>query len=124
MVMFFVIDNAELSWCHPMNLLFGMYHKRVISRPLQRRRMILWRMTYLECHLTRCLTLCEIVEVTNSEILLVSRFRVIAMRNIENIQLHILLHHEPGTSTKAHTLALADGMKPETFMLANALASL
>ena len=62
------------------------------------------------------------MEIMERKILLVGRLRIITMTHIQDIVLYILLNHKPGTAAKAQALALADGMKPQTLVLAYALA--
>ena len=66
----------------------------------------------------------EEMEILKGEILLVSRLRVVTMTHIQNVVLHILLNHEPRTAAEAQTLALADGVEPQTLVAADALARL
>ena len=46
------------------------------------------------------------------------------MRDIDDILCYILLDDKPRTATQPHAFALADGVKPVTFMLADELARL
>lgn len=66
----------------------------------------------------------EEMEILKGEILLVRRLRVVTMTHVENIVLHILLYHEPRTAAEAQTLALTDGMEPQTLVATDALARL
>ena len=100
----------------------GMENERVGRSPLQRGRMILRRMTDLERHIRTLHRNGEPMECMDWELLLIRRLRVVTMRHIENIAGNILLYHEPRTSAKAHALALAYGMEPQTFMLSYPLA--
>ena len=59
----------------------------------------------------------EEMEVADGEILLVGSLRVIAFAHIENIVLHVFLDYEPRSAAKTQAMSLADGMKPESFML-------
>lgn len=47
---------------------------------------------------------------------------VVAMGNVENVLFQILFHHEPRTTTQPESLALSDGMKPVSVVLAHFLA--
>jgi len=66
----------------------------------------------------------EEMEILQWEILLVSRLRVVTMTHIQNIVLHILLNHEPRTTAEAQTLALTDGVEPQTLVATDALTRL
>ena len=66
----------------------------------------------------------EEMEIMKGEILLVRRLRVVTMTHIQNVVLHILLNHKPRTAAEAQTLALADGVEPQTLVAADALARL
>lgn len=79
-------------------------------------------MTNLESYLLHSYLARKEMEIVERKILLVCRLRIITMTHIQDIVLYILLNHEPGTAAKAQALALADGMKPQTLVLAYALA--
>lgn len=81
-------------------------------------------MTNLEGYLLHRYLAREEMEIVKRKILLVGRLRIITMTHIQDIVLYILLYHKPGTAAEAQALALADGMKPQTLVLAYALARL
>ena len=116
-----IIDHTELSWCHPVDFLFRVNHKRMVIAPLKGRLMVFRGMTNLKRYLTRGQTLCEEMEIVHLEILLISRFRVVAMRHVEDILSDILLDDEPRATAKAHALSLTNRMEPQALMLANHL---
>ncbi len=95
-----------------------MNHPAAIFELFDRSRMILRRMANLERYLLHRHLAGEEMEIMEGEILLVGRLRVVAMTHVEDVVLHILLDHEPWTAAKAQALALADGMKPQTLVLA------
>ena len=52
------------------------------------------------------------MHIVNGKVLLVGCLGIIAVRDVKDVVRHILLHHNPGTTAKAHALTLADGVKP------------
>lgn len=122
--MIFIINYAELAWSYTMNCLFRMNHPSAIIEFFDSSRMILRCMSNLEGYLLHRHFPGKEMEVLQWEILLISRLRVITMTYIQNIVLHILLDDEPRTATKAQSLALTDGMEPQSLMFANALSGL
>ena len=58
------------------------------------------------------------------EILLISCFWVVTMGDIKDVLTDILFDYKPGASSKAHALALPNGMEPQALMFTNALTSL
>ena len=64
------------------------------------------------------------MHIMNREGLLIGSFRIIAMRDVKNIVTNIFLYDKPWTTTKAHALSLANGMKPQAFMLSDASSRL
>ena len=124
MVVFCVVNDAELARGDSMDLGLGMNHERSGSGPFQSSWMILRGMTDLKGHFSGLQSLREEMEVMNREVLLIGCFWVIPMRHIEDIVLHILFDDEPRSSTKAHPLSLPNGMEPEALVLTNTLTGL
>ena len=115
-----IIDDTELAWGNAVDLGFGVDYERLRTGPLQRGRKILRRMADLEGDFNRLERQGQEMKIMDRERLAISRLRVIAMRDIEDITCHILLHHKPGASREAHALALSDGMEPKSSVLPNA----
>ena len=72
--------------------------------------------TYLEGDTLGKLGKSEEMEVVDRKILLIGCLRVVAMGDIENVVLYILLDNKPGTATKTKSLALPDGVKPQSLV--------
>src|SRR5574344_894910 len=64
------------------------------------------------------------MEVMHGEIALVGSVWVVAMRHIQDVGSHVLLDYEPGATAEAQSLALSDGIKPQTAVLTYLLARL
>ena len=64
------------------------------------------------------------VEVSDGEVLLVGRFWVVAVRNVDNVLLNVFLDHKPRTATKSHAFALSNGVEPVALVMADELACL
>ena len=64
------------------------------------------------------------MHVMDRERLLVGGFRIIAMRDVKNIFTNIFLYDKPRAAGEAHAFALADGVEPEAFVLADATTCL
>ena len=58
----------------------------------------------------------EEMEVVDRKILLVGCLGVVAMGHIEDIVGDILLDYKPWTATEAESLALTDGVEPQTLV--------
>ena len=107
-----IVDHAELARGHAMNLVLRVHSKLCRAGPLQCGWVIFWCVANLECDVCGLQLACEIVEIANREVLLVGCLRVVAVRHISYIINYVLLDHKPRTTTKAHALTLADGVKP------------
>ena len=81
-------------------------------------------MTNLQRHLGRWQLTIDAVEAVDGEILLVGRLRVIAVGDIDDIAVDVLLDDKPRSATKAHTLALANGVEPVATVTADDTAGL
>ena len=72
--------------------------------------------TYLESDTLGKLGNSEEMEVVDGEVLLIGCLRVVAMGDIENVALYIFLDNKPWTATETQSLALTDGVKPQTLV--------
>ena len=120
----FVVDDAELTWGDTVDLLLGMDNELASIGPFERGRMVFWRVTNLEGDIRRHQFHREEMEIMHREVLLIGCLGVVAMRDVEDVLRHILLHHEPGATTEAHALALTDSVEPESTVLTYPLARL
>ena len=126
-----VIDYAKLAWSHTMYLAVGMDNIGVFTCSFKRCRQIFGSMTYLErdafgqfgqrCSLR---TIGRGMEIMYLEVLLIRRFRVITMTDIQDIMLHILFNNKPRTAAKAEALTLPNRVKPQSFVLTYLLSTL
>ena len=80
-----IIDDTELAWGNAVDFGFGVDHERLRAGPLQRGRKILRRMADLEGDFCRLERQGQEMEIMDRERLAISRLRVIAMRDIENV---------------------------------------
>ena len=121
-----IVDDAELTGCHTMNLVFTVDRISVVTVIDDRCFVRVGCMTNLESDMLgkRRDTFCEEVEAVNDKVALVSRLRIIAMTDVENIILSVFLHDEPRAAPESETFALSDGMEPVSFMLTNFLSGL
>ena len=78
-VVFCVIDDAELPWSYAMDAFLGMDNERMGACPFQSGRMILWGVTDLKRHIGGSQRLCQEMKSLHREILLISCLRVIPM---------------------------------------------
>ena len=78
-VVFCVIDDAELPWGHAMDALLGMDNERMGTCPFQGGRMVLWGVTDLKRHIGGSQRPCQKMKSLHREILLISCLRVIPM---------------------------------------------
>ena len=102
----------------------GVNHITAVALLLQAGGQVLRRVANLQRDtLWRQLTV-DAVEVVDGEVLLVGRLRVVAVTDVEHVLSHVLLHYKPRAAAEAHTLALADGVKPQSLVLTDALAGL
>ena len=64
------------------------------------------------------------MDVMHREVTFVGCGRVVTVGDIEDVVRNILFNDEPGATGKAHTLALTDGMEPETTVFTDATTRL
>ena len=119
-----VVDDAELAWCHSMDGGVCMHYISAFALRLQTGRKELGGMTNLQRYLFWGHLPVDAVETMDREVLLVSCLWVVAVGDIDDVLLNVFLHDKPGTAAKAHSLALADGMKPVPFVLSDTFAGL
>ena len=82
-------------------------------------------MPHLERHLARERLgggAIQPMEILDRELHSMSLDGCVTLDDIENVLLHILLHHIPRTATQAKSLALSDGVEPMAFVLPDLLA--
>ena len=112
--MLFVVDNAELSWCHSVDGLCGVYGELSFAFMLDSGGMVFWCMTYLEGNM--CLLWieweCEMMEIMHSEILLVCSLGIVSVADIEYVFCYVFLNHKPWSASETQSVALSDGVKP------------
>ena len=107
--MLMVVDDAKLSGRHSMHRFVGMHRGTAIIVQFECGGKIFRSVANLEgnaqsaCCLWRVVVglwrQCEPVEVVDRNILHIGRLWVIAMTDVENVALHILLHHKPWPTT-------------------------
>ena len=102
----------------------GMDNERMGRSPLERRRMIIRSMPDFKSNLSGLKFHGQKMEIVHREVRLIGCLRVIPMRHIKNITVNILLDHKPRPTREPHTLALTNGMEPQTTMLTNTLTRL
>ena len=126
--MVLIINHAELAWSHALYELLCMDNERAVARAFQCGAMIFGRVANLEAHVNLGFALpwveSEEMEIVNGEMLLVGCARLKAFAHIKDVALHVLLHRIPGPAAEAKAVALADGVEPQTLVLANLLAGL
>ena len=118
-----VVDYAKLTRCHALYQLVGMDDELALARALKHSRMVFGRMANLEAHTCRCARLTprverKKVEIVYGEVLLVSGTRFETLTHIQHIVGYILFHDVPRTATEAESVALSDGVEPQTAVLA------
>lgn len=124
-VMVGVIDHTVLPRRHTMYLLvclkmpdsfFLTYSARIELRGV----------TYLERNAVRCVG-CIVfprigsdeMQMVHLDVLFIDLLWIVAMRDEEDVALHILFHHKPRSTTKAKSFALAYGIEPQSAVLAD-----
>ena len=119
-----VRGDTELTGGYAMDFLLAMDDIGIISCGLHRCLMPFGGVTYLEGDALGKAGDGEVMEVVDGERLLVGCLGVVAMGHIEDIVGDILLDYKPGTTTEAESLALADGVEPQTLVATYAATSL
>lgn len=119
-----VVNDTELAGGYAMDLLLAMDDIGIISCGLHRSLVPLGSMAYLEGDALGKAGDGEVMEVVDGERLLVGCLGVVAMGHIEDIVGDILLDYKPRTTTEAESLALTDGVEPQTLVATYAATSL
>ena len=119
--MLFIVYHAELSGCYAMDGLCGMNGITAFSRLFYGCRMIFGRMSDFECNVLHIQRLGEEMEIVYLKVRLVGRLGVVPPTNKKHVGLNILLHHKPRTASKAQSVTLSNGVKPQSAVLANLL---
>ena len=96
-----VIDYTELTGGYAMDFLLAMDDIGIISCGLHRSLMPFGSVAYLEGDALGKAGDGEVMEVVDGKILLIGCLRVVAMGDIENVVLYILLDNKPWTATEA-----------------------
>lgn len=122
--MLFVVDHTELSGSHAMDFFVGMNDVTAFSGVLYRSGEIFRCVTDFECHAWLVHFCSEKMEVVDCEVLFVGCLRVIAVADIENVVGYVFLDDEPWTATEPQSLALPDGVEPQSAVLADAFTRL
>ena len=113
-----VIYHAELAGGYAVDLLTAVDDVGIVARRLHRGLMPLGGVANLERNAPGQRALGEIMEVMHGEILLVGGLRVVAVGDIQDVVPHVFLYHKPWASAESQALALPDGVKPQTLVLA------
>ena len=119
-----VIDYTELTGSYAVDLLLAMDDIGIISCGLHRSLVPLGSVAYLEGDALGKAGDGKVMEVVDGERLLVGCLGVVAMGHIEDIVGDILLDYKPRTTTEAESLALTDGVEPQTLVATYAATSL
>ena len=119
-----VIDYTELTGSYAVDLLLAMDDIGIISCGLHRSLVPFGSVAYLEGDALGKAGDGEVMEVVDGERLLVGCLGVVAMGDIEDIVGDILLDYKPRTTTEAESLALTDGVEPQTLVATYAATSL
>ena len=123
-MMVLVVNDTELAGGYAMYFLLAMDNIRTVGNLLHRCLMPFGSVTYLEGDTLGKVGNGEEMEVVDGKILLIGCLRVVAMGDIENVALYILLDNKPWTATKTKSLALTDGVEPQTLVGTYAATSL
>ena len=94
-VMLLIVDHTELTGCDTMDLFISMDDIPSFTGMLNRSGEVFRCMTDLKRHPWLVYLSSQEVEVVNDEVLFVGCLRIIAMADIENILLYILLYDKP-----------------------------
>lgn len=114
-----VIDDAELTRRHPVDGCRGVYHIPTVAHGFQAGCKELRRVAYLQRDVRwRQLTI-DAMEGTNGEMLLIGGLWIIAVRDVDDVLLDVLLDDKPRSATQSKTLALSDSMVPMALMVAD-----
>ena len=130
--MLVVVDDAELSGSHPVHGFVGVYDSAAVVEQLKCGRQILWRVADFKTDTQSALCLRRVavglgwqrepVEVVYGNVLHVGCLGVVAVADVEDVALHVLLHHKPRAAAQSESLALADGVELVAMVQANNLA--
>ena len=125
-VVLLVIDDAELTGGYTVYAFGRMDDAPAVRQLFDGCRMILGGVANLEGNLPGqcCDAFSEEVEVVQRKIFLVGCSWVIAMTYIQDIFSYIFLYDEPWTTAKTESLALPDGMEPQSLVFADFLSRL
>ena len=96
-----VVNDTELAGGYAMYFLLAMDDIWTVGYLLHRCLMPFGGVTYLEGDTLGKLGKSEKMEVVDGKILLIGCLRVVAMGDIENVVLYILLDNKPWTATEA-----------------------
>ena len=96
-----VVNDTELTGSYAVDLLLAMDDIGIISCGLHRCLMPFGGVAYLEGDALGKAGDGEVMEVVDGKILLIGCLRVVAMGDIENVVLYILLDNKPWTATEA-----------------------
>lgn len=119
-----VVYDAELAGGNAVDGGGGMYHIATIAEGFQGGGQEFGGVANLQRDVRWWQLAVDAMERHDGEVLLVGRRRVVAMRDIDDVLLDVFLDDEPRTATEAHAFALADGVEPVAFVLADDLARL
>ena len=114
--MVLVVNDTELAGGYAMDFLLAMDDIGTVGNLLDCCLMPFGGVAYLEGDTLGKIGKSEKMEVVDRKILLIGCLRVVAMGDIENVVLYILLDNKPWTATKTKSLALTDGVKPQSLV--------
>lgn len=112
-----IVDDAELAGGYAVNGGVGVHHVGALAGRLYAGGQELGGVANLQRDVCGGQLPVDAVEVADGEVLLVGCLRVVAVRDIDDVLVDVLLDDKPGTSTKAHALALSDGVEPVASVL-------
>ena len=115
-----VVENAELAGGYSVDWCLGVDDERSLGGLLQSSGKIFGGVADFEGDVGGWDWEGEPVEVVDGEGRLVGGGGVVAVGDVEDVVGDVFFDDEPGTTGEAHTLALADGVEPEAFVLPDA----
>ena len=118
-----VIDHAELAWSDTVDGGCGVDDVFAWGfRRLNLGRQELRGVANLDGNVERCDLLegeGQMVEIADAEVLAVGSLGVVTVGDVDNVLLDVFHDDEPGASAQSHAFALADGVEPMAFVVAD-----
>lgn len=116
-VVLLVVDNAELSRRNAMYWRIGINAENAVTLADYGGWQIVGSMAYLERYALHWHLAGKEMEVVDMKCLLVCRLGIVALADVKNVFRHVFPYRKPWTFAKTETLALANGVEPQTLML-------